>query len=265
MHLYYVNRPSLEPGAQDLQLLVPGQAHASHFLSVCFWRERRRVGYEGLRERGERVVGVDVGEVLPTEPINVGQLVLVGQAADVVDVSVAEDIGVVACPDAVGPERSRRQFKSCSNLMLISREDNSVITCQALSLPLPRVVKILDCKKFGRRAACADWEFRPGWLTKRGEDEQNKLEGHSVVMGGRRWRNSAEFQRFWGLAVLLLSPNWPLDGVASVHCTVSKIPIQEFEVYSKYILWSKCGWKLCQHIFNLSREKKRFMYKVHKT
>ena len=133
MHLYYVNRLSLEPGAHDLQLLVPGQAHASHFLSVRSWRKGRRVGYEGLRERGERVVGVDVGEVLPTEPINVGQLVLVGQAGDVVDVSVAEDIGVVACPDAVGPGRSRRQFKSCSNLMLISREDNSVITCQALS------------------------------------------------------------------------------------------------------------------------------------
>ena len=120
---------------------------------------------------------------------------------------MAEDIGVVACPDAVGPERSKRQFKSYSSLMLISREDNSVITCQALSLPLPRVVKILDCKKFGRRAACADWEFRPGWLAKRGQDEQKKLEGHSVVMGGKRWRNSAEFQRFWGLAVLLLSPN----------------------------------------------------------
>ena len=128
MHLYYVNRPSLEPGAHDLQLLVPGQAHASHFLCVRFWRERRRVGYEGLRERGERVVGVDVGEVLPTEPINVGQLVLVGQAADVVDVSVAEDIGVVACPDAVGPERSRRQSKSCSNLMLISRESVNAST-----------------------------------------------------------------------------------------------------------------------------------------
>ena len=120
---------------------------------------------------------------------------------------MAEDIGVVACPDAVGPVRSRRQFKFNSNLMLISREDNSVITCQALSLPLPRVVKILDCKKLGRRAACADWEFRPGWLAKRGEDEQKKLEEHWIVMGGKRWRNSAEFQRFWGLAVLLLSPN----------------------------------------------------------
>ena len=196
MHLIYVNRPSLEPGAQDLQLLVPGQAHASHFLSVRFWRERRRVGYEGLRERGERVVGVDVGKVLPTEHINVGQLVLVGQAADVVDVSVAEDIGVVACPDAVGPGRSRRQFKSCSNLMLISREDNSVITCQALSLPLPRVVKILDCKKFGWRAACADWEFRPGWLAKRGQGEQNKLEGHWIVLGGKRGATQQSFRDF---------------------------------------------------------------------
>ena len=84
---------------------------------------------------------------------------------------MAEDIGVVACPDTVGPERSKRQFKSYSSLMLISREDNSVIACQALSLPLPRVVKILDCKKFGRRAACADWEFRPGWLAKRGQGE----------------------------------------------------------------------------------------------
>ena len=261
MHLIYVNRPSLEPGAHDLQLLVPGQAHAGHFLCVCFWRERRRVGYEGLRERGERVVGVDVGEVLPTEPINVGQLVLVGQAADVVDVSVAEDIGVVACPDAIVPGRSRRQFKSFSNLMLKSIDNNCVITCPALSCLCLELWRSWIARSLGGgqhvRIGNSDQD---GWPR---EDKVNRRSWKDI----RLWwagRDGAT-QRFWGLAVLLLSLNWPLDGVASVHCTVLKIPIQKFEVYSMYILWGKCGWKLCQHIFNLSRGKKRFMYKVHKT
>ena len=140
-----VNRPPLEPGAHDLQLLVPGQAHAGHFLCVRFWRERGGVGYEGLRERGERVVGVDVGEVLPTEPINVGQLVLVGQAADVVDVSVAEDVGVVACPDAVGPGQFQELVKFDAS---IKRQQ----LCHHLSSLL-----------FTSASSCADLGLREVW------------------------------------------------------------------------------------------------------
>ena len=253
MHLIYVNRPSLEPGAHDLQLLVPGQAHAGHFLCVCFWRERRRVGYERLRERGERVVGVDVGEVLPTEPINVGQLVLVGQAADVVDVSVAEDIGVVACPNAIGPERSRSQFKSYSNLMLKSTNNNCVITCPALSCLCLELWRSWIARSLGGgqhvRIGNSDQD---GWPR---EDKVNRRSWKDI----RLWwagRDGAT-QRFWGLAVLLLSLNWPLDGVASVHCTVLKIPIWSlFNVYLMEQMWMET---MPTYIQPQSREEKIYV------
>ena len=86
---------------------------------------------------------------------------------------MAEDISTVTCPDAVGPGRSYQggNLKSYSKFDAYIKRQQLCHHLSSLFLPLPRVVKILDCEKFGRRAACADWEFRPGWLAKRGQGE----------------------------------------------------------------------------------------------
>ena len=126
---------SWEPVADPLQLLFPRQTHAGHLLSLSLGCELGGTGNEGLGKWGERIVRIDVGKILPTEAINVGQLVLVRNATDVGDMTMA---GVP------------------KPLLL------SFIAHPSSILPLPRILQILDVKKLGRGAAGADGEVGQG-------------------------------------------------------------------------------------------------------